>query len=187
MKVTETVAAIVNELGECLGKVSTKSVEAALDEISRARRLFLAGAGRSALGMRGFAMRLMHMGKTTHLVGEVTTPAIGAGDLLIVGSGSGRTESLLVMAAKAKKIGARVLLVTVDPKSPIGELADCVVEIPAPSSKTRNATGAVQSIQPMGSLFEQSLFVLLDALIVLLMQKENVNAETMFTRHANLE
>jgi len=187
MTSAEALSAVLAELGSCLGKVPAQSVERALSELSGARRIFCAGVGRSGLAIRGFTMRLMHLGKTAFLVGEVTTPAIAPGDLLVVGSGSGRTESLLAMAGKAKKIGARILLVTIDPKSPIGELADCVVEVPAPSPKVKGATGTLQSVQPLGSLFEQSLFLLLDTLIVLLMRKEKASAESMFQRHANLE
>ena len=53
----------------------------------------------------------------------------------------------------------------------------------------KKAAGGGQSMssQPMGSLFEQSLFLLLDALIVMLMEKRDVNADEMFDRHANLE
>lgn len=177
---------VAKEVGECLGRVSSDEVAAAVEMLDGAPRLFVAGAGRSALGIRGFGMRMMHLGVTTFVVGETTTPAIAQGDLLVIGSGSGRTASLLTSAEKAKLIGARILLVTIDPDSPIGELADAIVRVPAPSPKASGG-GASSSIQPMGSLFEQSLFLLLDALIVMLMEKRAVEADEMFSRHANLE
>ncbi len=187
MQPTETLKNIVAELGQCLTKVSPDSIETALDELSKTKRVFLAGAGRSALAIRGFAMRLMHMRKTVHVVGETTTPGITKDDLLIIGSGSGRTASLLAMAQKSKQIGARLMLITIDPQSPIGELADCVVQIPAPSPKTQSDKPLSKSIQPMGSLFEQSLFLLLDSMVLLLMDKENISSDEMFVSHANLE
>jgi len=137
--------------------------------------------------MRGFAMRLMHMGKTVHVVGDVTTPGIEAGDLLVIGSGSGSTGSLQVIAEQAKKHGATVLLLTIVPDSPIGSMADVVVQIPAPSSKAPDATETVESLQPMGSLFEQALFVLGDVLVLALMQAQGLDSDEMFARHANLE
>ncbi len=187
MQPTETLKTIVAELGECLTKVSPDSIEAALDELSKTQRVFLAGAGRSALAIRGFAMRLMHMRKTVYVVGETTTPGIKKGDLLIIGSGSGRTASLLSMAQKSKQLGARLMLVTIDPQSPIGELADCVVQIPAPSPKAQSDKPLSKSVQPMGSLFEQSLLLLLDSMVLLLMDKENISSDEMFASHANLE
>jgi len=45
----------------------------------------------------------------------------------------------------------------------------------------------VESMQPMGSLFEQSLSILLDAVVIMLMQRHKLNANDMFRRHANLE
>ncbi len=151
MQPTETLKTIVAELGECLTKVSPDSIETALDELSKTQRVFLAGAGRSGLAIRSFAMRLMHMRRTVHLVGETTTPGIKKDDLLILGSGSGRTASLLAMAQKSKQLGARLMLITVYPDSPIGELADCVVQIPAPSPKVQSDNFSSNSIQPMGS------------------------------------
>jgi 6-phospho-3-hexuloisomerase len=180
-------AGMVREIGECLGKVRQESLEQALTEMRAARRVFLAGSGRSALGTRGFAMRLMHLGVDAYMVGETTTPPIGAGDCLIIGSGSGRTASLLAVAEKAKQVGAKILLFTIDPNSPMAEQANAIVVIPASSPKAQISTPTSQSIQPMSSLFEQCLFLVLDALVLVLMQESNVTAAEMFKRHANLE
>jgi len=178
---------VVSEIDLCLRKVAPGQLEDAVSLISHAERVFLAGAGRSGLGIRGFAMRLMHLGKRACVVGETTTPAISNVDLLVIGSGSGRTASLLTMAQRAKQIGAKLLLFTIDPNSPIGQLADHIVEIPASSPKVISNSAKGDSIQPMGSLFEQSLFILLDCLILLLMKRENQTSAQMFSRHANLE
>ena len=178
---------VLKELESCLGNVATREMDAALREITAARRIFVAGVGRSGLAARGLAMRLMHLGRGAHLVGEVTTPGIAGGDLLVIGSGSGRTESLLAMANKARKLGARIVLFTIDPASPIAEVSHCIVRIPAPSPKATSGGSKVKSIQPMGSLFEQSLFLVFDSLIVLLMKSQGCTAEEMFRRHANLE
>jgi len=45
-------------------------------------------------------MRLVHAGYTVSMIGEVVTPAIKAGDLLILVSGSGGTETLLPFVKK---------------------------------------------------------------------------------------
>jgi len=186
MTMHDIYAAITAEINRCLHGIDSSVIERILHEIETAPRVFVAGMGRSALAMRGFTMRLMHLGKIAYWVGETTTPGIASGDLLIVGSGSGRTESLVAMTGKAKKIGARLALLTIDPISPIAQLADCVVQIPASSPKIEGAT-VNTSIQPMGSLFEQCLFIACDACIVQLMQRADVDANQMFARHANLE
>ena len=184
---SEIIASVSEEIGRCTGRIDTDAVLRLLDEIGDAKRVFAAAAGRSGFSIRGFAMRLMHMGRAVHVVGEVTTPSIGAGDLLLIGSGSGATASLVNMAAKAKSLGARIALITIDPGSPIGEMADTVVKIPAPSPKAKNTANAVESVQPLGSLFEQSLGVLLDSMVIMLMRRYGLNTDSMFQRHANLE
>lgn len=183
----EIIPQIVREIDRCLRAVVPAQTDAVAEAIDDAQRVFVAGAGRSGLAMQAFAMRLMHLGKTVHVVGNVATPAIGERDLLVIGSGSGSTESLRVMAGRAKAAGARLVLLTILPDSPIGRVSDVVLRIPAPSPKAKGAAQTVRSIQPMGSLFEQSLFLLCDALILVLMHKNEMSSEEMFTRHANLE
>ena len=148
--VRDAFAQIVGEIEECLGQVRAESVDQALYQISKARRVFLAGAGRSGMGVRGFAMRLMHLGKEAHLVGETTTPPISTEDCLIIGSGSGATPSLLAAAGKARQIGARIVLFTIDPNSPLAQLADNIVVIPAPSQGA--ASHLPRSIHPADGL-----------------------------------
>jgi len=50
--------------------------------VDSASRIFIAGAGRSALVARFFAMRLMHGGYNVFVVGEIVTPSISKDDLL---------------------------------------------------------------------------------------------------------
>jgi|GEM_PF-5484248 len=45
----------------------------------------------------------------------------------------------------------------------------------------------VESIQPMGNLFEQHLFLLFDIIIMLLQQRLNITHSEMAARHRNIE
>ncbi len=177
---------IISELGRVLGAIDGDKANELAYAILNAGQIFVAGAGRSGFMTKAFAMRLMHMNLNSCVVGETTTPGIAAGDLLVIGSGSGSTASLRVAAEKAKQIGATIALITIDDQSPIAQLADIVLTIPAPSPKVERDTD-FQSVQPMGSLFEQALLLTFDALILLLMQKRGDDSDNMFTRHANLE
>ena len=87
---------------------------------------------------------------------------------------------------KAKEVGAKVALVTINPESTIGKMADVTVNISAVSPKSA-VQGAIKSIQPMGSLFEQSEGIFLDIAIMMLMEKNSMDSNTMFGRHANME
>ena len=180
---------ILDEIRRTLNQVSCEEVEALVREVTGAQRVFVAGAGRSGQVMRSFAMRLAQLGLPVHVVGETTTPAVGSGDLLLIGSGSGVTERLVQYADKAAGASARVAVVTADADSQAARLADRVVVIPAPTPKSANETcdEGSRSRQPMGTLFEQSLGVMLDASVMLLMAQLDETGRSMFARHANLE
>jgi 6-phospho-3-hexuloisomerase len=181
------IPSLTHEIEQCLRAISPEQLDAAVEAIDQAESIFVAGAGRSGLAMRAFAMRLMHLGKTVYVVGDVTTPGIKEHDLLLIGSGSGSTGSLQIQAEKARSIRAVILLLTIVPGSPIGSTADLEIHIPAPSPKANRAIKTVDSIQPMGSLFEQTLFLLGDILILRLMERNKRSSDEMFKLHANLE
>jgi 6-phospho-3-hexuloisomerase len=186
MTYTELVKEMLMELDRTLSQVDYHSAEEFRVLIRGAKRIFLAGKGRSGLQIRGFAMRLMHAGFIVHVVDDVTTPALRSDDLIIIGSGSGRTQAMVGYAEIAQKIGARIALITIDPESTIAQKADSVIVLPAPTPKLGNDSQG-QSVLPMGSLFEHSLGLFCDLTIVELMRELNLSAEKMFERHANLE
>ncbi len=166
---------ILDEINQTLSALDEKQLLEVVMTIQPFTRVFVTGAGRSLLMMRAFAMRLMHLGKTAFVVGDTTTPAIQADDLLVVGSGSGETGNLIHQVNKAKKIGVTVLLVTSKPVSTLAGLADQVLLIPAVSQ------------QPGGSLFEQSLLLTLDNLVLRLFDACGVSFDSLAQLHANLE
>jgi 6-phospho-3-hexuloisomerase len=167
---------IIREIGEMLDKIPLEAVEALSTRILQHPRIFVAGAGRSGLMVKAFSMRLMHLGLITYVAGETVTPGIDAGDLLLIGSGSGETSSLVSMASKACQIGASVALITIYPESAIGRIANQVVEIKASTPKhiesmDKEVTQPV-SVQPKGSLYEQCLLLFLDAVVIDIMRKK---------------
>ena len=186
MNTSDYAREVLRELDRTLAAISPQEAERVADLILGAGRVFVAGAGRSGLAVKAFAMRLMHMGLEAYVVGETVTPGMGADDLLVIGSGSGETGSLVAMAEKAKGLGGRIALVTIFPTSRIGKLADAVARIPAPTPKA-GGDGGFTSVQPMGSLFEQSLLIFLDIIVMRLMERKAIVSTAMFERHANLE
>lgn len=177
---------VLAELTAVLLQIDAQAVERLLQQILSAERIFVAGVGRSGLIISCFAMRLMHLGLTVHVVGHVTTPAISARDLLLIGSASGATQSLLVHATSARQAGARLAVVTAMAGSALVEMADIVLMIPAPTPKADPAQTEL-SVQPMASLFEQVLLITLDSICMLLMERLDLDESDMFLRHANLE
>lgn len=174
---------VIDELAECVKNVSEKEFEELADEIRPDRRIVCDGAGRSRLQIQGFAMRLAQMGFQSSVVGDVTATALKTGDLLFVCSASGETPALVEHAGKAKDIGAEVVLITASENSALSVYADKKVVVR--SSSKRAATAF--SVQPMGSLFEQSIGILCDSMVLYLMKKYNISSDDMCDRHANLE
>ena len=149
--------------------------------LDNATRIFVSGAGRSGLVCKFFAMRLMHSGYDVSVVGEIVTPSIKRGDLLIIISGSGETEQLIAFTKKAKEVGASILLITAKADSTIGDMADAVFQI-GRSDQYGKVVG-----MPMGTTFELSTLSFLEALISHVIHEKGIPEEVMRTRHANLE
>ncbi|MGI5466986.1 SIS domain-containing protein [Streptomyces sp. CA-132043] len=94
---------VQDEMRGVLGAVDTASLDTLATVLLRARRVFVAGEGRSGFMARAFAMRLMHLGLPVHVIGETTTPAVGAGDTVVAVSGSGTTAGTVRVAEQAVK------------------------------------------------------------------------------------
>ena len=174
---------IMNELEHALNQISEIEASELLDLIESSGKVFLAGAGRSGLMAKAFCMRLMHMGINAHVLAETTTGTYEKNDLLILCTGSGETGTLVHYAKKAKSIGGKVACVTIKPESTVGQLADFVVKMPGSVKESSSEA----TVQPMGSLFEQSLLIFFDSLILACMQKNDLKGDTMYGMHANLE
>ena len=185
---------IIKELTWAVDNISETDMEQLLNQILSAKKVFVAGAGRTGLMGKSFCMRLMHMGIDAYVLGETVTSNFEPDDLLILGSGSGGTASLISYGEKAKKIGGKVIAITIKPDSPIAKLSDYVIKMPG-AVKERTVSEAQSSqennnyatIQPMGSLFEQALLLFYDAVILGIMQRNNLDNDKMYGKHANLE
>ncbi len=149
--------------------------------LDSARRIFVSGAGRSKLVGNFFAMRLVHGGYDVSVVGEIVTPSIKNGDLLIIISGSGETEQLIAFTKSAKKVGAKIVLISAKSSSTIADMADAVFPIGTPEQY-----GKVVGM-PMGTVFELSTLIFLEAIISHIIHEKGIPEEIMRERHANLE
>jgi 6-phospho-3-hexuloisomerase len=175
---------IVQENQRLAEKLDVAGAGAVIPLIQHAERLFVVGAGRTGLALKAAAMRLMHLGLTVFVVGETTTPAIKTGDLLLAGSGSGTTSSIVKAAEKAVAAGAQVVAISTTATSPLAALATQVVVLPAAQKQDH---GGQISKQYAGSLFEQGVLLLLDAIFQTLWGLDGTPAEELWKRHANLE
>lgn len=176
---------VIEELNKTANSIPDEASEALLNQMMQSGKIFVAGAGRSGLMGKAFVMRMMHMGLDAYVVGETVTANLEKGDLLIIGTGSGETKTLIPIAEKAKSLGGIVAAVTISQDSTIGKLADIVVKLPGSPKEQHESIS--QSIQPMGSLFEQTMLLFYDALILRYMTQKGLSSSQMYGKHANLE
>lgn len=182
---TNLYQAALDDLGRVFQRIDQAAVDRAVEEIARANRIALYGVGREGLQVKGFAMRLFHLGRHVAMVGDMTTPPIGEGDLLIVAAGPGYFSTVAGLMGVAREAGARTLLVTARAEGACARQADVVLPIPAQTMA--DDTGPAPSVLPMGSLFEGAQYVLFEIMILMLRDRLGVTPEAMRANHTNLE
>jgi len=188
--IAENVQTIADEID--YGEVKT-FVSDILEAHQNKKRVFVMGAGRSGLVVKGFAMRLMHLGFNVYVVGETVTPAVESDDLLIVISGSGETKSINEMSALAKAKGTRLAAVTSNKESTLGTISDAIVVVRGRTKASgmdfmeRQVVGSHISFAPLGTMFEISTMVFLDGIIAALMEITKKSEEDLRKKHATLE
>lgn len=173
------------ELGDCLAKIDSSQFDAATHAIATANRIALYGVGREGLQIKGLAMRLFHLGLKSAVVGDMTTPPVGQGDLLIVSAGPGDFSTVSALMGVAKAAGARILLVTAQPAGSAAAKADLLLHVPAQTMA--NDQGAGTSVLPMGSLYEGALYVAFELLVLAVRERLQVSPAAMRANHTNLE
>ena len=176
---------ILKELNQVFESTDFGNYDNLINVFEPGRKVIVTGAGRVGLAMRGFAMRLMHVGFEASFLGETTVPFSGKNDIFLVGSGSGSTATVLTSTMVAREKGLHIALITATENSSIAEVAKTKFIINAPR-KNQKEDGIV-SAQPMTTLFEQSLLILLDSMVLDLMTKFGETSENMWSRHNSIE
>lgn len=140
--------------------------------------------------MKALCMRLFHLGLSAHVVGDMTTPPIAPGDLLLASAGPGDFSTVNAICRIAKNAGARVALITAKPdaESEARRCADEVVFVPAQTMADREEESRAGEVSlPMGSLYEGALFVLFEMVVIKLAEVLGQHPAEMRARHTNLE
>jgi 6-phospho-3-hexuloisomerase len=199
-RIPEFIQQMAGIITKSVTMLDQRQVDVFFNEILSAKRVYVAGAGRSGLISKAFGLRLMHLGYSTYVVGETITPAFLSGDTLVMFSGSGETHSMVSICETAKELGGKVCLITASPGSKMGRAADCIVnlgDITGYYSKDKNSfeirqlTGTYRSVTssfaPLGTLFETLALVFSDAVISALMEAKKAEIRDMQNRLTNVE
>jgi 6-phospho-3-hexuloisomerase len=174
----------LNELRPICQAIEPRALEDLVAELLAARRVVTYGVGREGLMMRALCMRLMHAGLDAHVAGDMSTPAVGPGDLFIASAGPGEFSTVLALQGVARNAGARIALLTANPQGRAARLADVVLHVPG---RTMADDLDVAGVLPMGSAFEAVEFLLSDLLPLRVRQSRGESVERMRSRHTNLE
>lgn len=176
---------VLEENKKAMQAIRPQEVSAYLELVTGAEKVFFVGVGRVLLSLEAMAKRYAHLGIHSVIVGQITEPAITEKDILIVGSGSGETLFPVGIAKKAKSIGAKVIHIGSNPNSSLRQIVDLFVRIPVESRA--GMEDEIHSIQPMTSLFEQSLLLFGDTTALMMMKEKKIDLESLWQYHANLE
>ncbi len=170
-----------------------------ISELLSDRRIYVAGAGRSGLVAKAFAMRLMHLGFSCYVIGETITPAIESADMLVVFSGSGETNSVVNACEMVRELGGWTCLITANPGSRAGKLVDLIIDLGESSGdhrdipleyEVRQITGLYRSVSvPIGrgSAFEMVALAFSDAVISALMAARHLDPDEIRLRFSNVQ
>jgi 6-phospho-3-hexuloisomerase len=179
---------ILSGIREAVDGLDPHQVEGVLGSLlqvrAEGRKILVVGLGRSGLVGRAFAMRIMNLGFNIYVMGETITPAIGKGDLVLIISGSGTTPVAVNVGKMAKRLGVRVIAVTSYPDSPLGRLADQLMQVSGRGIRyheddynARQIMGDHEPFTPLGTIFEESTLVILDCIITELMERMGIRDE----------
>ena len=193
---------IIAELRDAFMAIDEKEMDALLELIVKAPKIFLYSRGRVNIALKAFCMRLNHLGLCGRLVGDINTPYISKGDLLIVGSSLGFPSTIDRYIKIAKDCGAHVAAFTANPDGPLWKDVDALVNIkaraftshPEDFEKKELSAGekkalellAIPSQQPMCSTFEQLILFAGDYMVLKLQKRLNQDESMLRSRHANI-
>jgi 6-phospho-3-hexuloisomerase len=196
MEIMKTsIRAILDNIESAQDFLDEKAIDEFENIIINANNVFVTGAGRSGLAAKAFAMRLMHLGLRVYVVGETISPAINADDCIVAISGSGETNTIVSAVKISKNRGAKVLALTSYPESTLGQLADSFILVKGRTKKEvddenymkRQIHGNYTSLTPLGTAFELTTLVFLDAIVSELMEKMHQTESDLKARHTVLE
>jgi len=179
--------AVAKEHAQVFKKLDTKQLEDAMEAIIKAPHIFVYAAGREGISLRGFAMRLAHLGKSVSWIFDDTAIGIVPGDLYITSEGSGNVGSFTYYLKKVKAAGGEILTFTGNPDGEhVKRFSDHVVFIRA-TAFLANRDDVVPTVQMMGNQYEQHLYMLCDIIIMLLTKKLGLSYDDLQAKHRNIE
>lgn len=169
---------ILDQLGKMLEANDASTIDQAVKTITKSKRVFVYGVGRSGLVSRAFAMRLVQLGLDCFFIGETITPIVRSGDLVFLVSNTGSTMSAVQTANIARRVGASVVVLVGNRHSKLAQASNVVLCIDRKRGERKS------KYAPLGTLFEDAALILLDGVVAQVMEKLGETEASMRGRHA---
>jgi 6-phospho-3-hexuloisomerase len=184
MEMIATLKKLHAEIEASIQAIDPRQIASLIQLVTESQRVALYGVGREGLMLKGFAMRLYHLGFRSSVVGDMTAFPVGQNDLLVVSAGPGHFSTVDALRKTAQKAGAKVFCFTAQDNSEVALLSDARLVIPAQTAADHDQG---KSTVPMGSLYELALFSLLELIVAELFVQTRTAIPEAYARHTNLE
>ena len=188
--------AIVEEHEAVFAQLDMKQLKTFVDAIISAKHIFVHGTGREGISMRGFAMRLAHLGKQAYWLMDDTTIGMHEGDLFIICDGRGDVGIHRRIVQQAAKTGAKIAMITALPEGDLAKnYADYILFVHSTVYMDEKHAKAdapkqhdvVPTEQPMGNQYEQHIYLLMDIIAIILKDEMGLTYDDMEANHRNIE
>jgi DNA-binding MurR/RpiR family transcriptional regulator len=166
------------------GELDWARAEAVAARLDGARRVLLFGAGRSRGIALAMGQRFGHVGLDVALIGEGGNRRFDRRDVLILVSASGTTRSTVVageLGREAPDGGSIVAFTATDP-SPVADLADEVLRVPA-----RFRSDGAADLAPFTAPFDLAALACGEALAKMVMERRGMTAADIELHRPNVE
>lgn len=122
---------VIDEQEEAIGQFRDIILSASNKRVTGERKstIFLAGAGRSGFVAKAFAMRLMHLGFYVYVFNETIAPPVREGDIIIIVSKSGKSNSITQIVEDSKIDNVKFLAVCGNTESELAQNSDARIVI----------------------------------------------------------
>lgn len=183
---------VLSEIDEVLSSISEEKLNEFVDIITSNKDIKVLGyaAGRMGSGLKAFIMRLNHLGIKASFFGDNYVPPMTNEDVFICCSNSGSTQSVYtILEIFKRKTNGKVISLVGNETSKIAEASDLVIKFKTCNGglNSKDDTSKINSIQPMTTLTEQSMFVLFDIIVMMILDKMNIDIKDTKKYHSNIE
>lgn len=183
---------VLTEIEEVLASVDENKLNEMVDAITANKDIKILGysAGRMGSGLKAFVMRLNHLGIKASFFGDNYVPPMNSNDIFICCSNSGTTKSVVnILEIFKAKAGGKVISFVGNENSKMAELSDIAIKFKTCNGGLNSADdpSKINSIQPMTTLTEQAMFVLFDLIVMMIIDKLNININDTKQYHSNIE